>query len=415
MTRQSYWLAGLFLLALALRLLLLFAWYTDDLHLFESGDYALYRIGAEHWLAHGDFNNSLFLVRPPLFPLVIALLGVNNVLVLLVNAIIGALCAPLTVVLSRALRLPSRLTTIAGLIVAIDPASIIYSSFLGPEPLANLFLLASVIALLKSWTMERTHTALAFGALAGLALVLSMAARPAAFLLWLPLGLWLLLRNRQRWLRLFMFVVPCLLWVLVWTGHNARVLGSATYSTISTYNLLYYRAAAVERLATSDDIDEVYTHLSREVEDRLGNVEVPVDSDRRFHHFTPDAAQQSAMTATALEVFRTYPLHYIALIPVGVFNMFLETGKLSGVWHILDMIWNTALLTGTLIGLLVALRRREWTLFWCVLLVGAYFSVGTLFVQTSGMDTRMRTMLTPFMAVSAAYALSLRLQRDTDS
>src|SRR5690606_23516064 len=124
------------------------------------------------------------------------------------------------------------------------------------------------------------------------------------------------------------------------------VLGSATYSTISTYNLLYYRAAAVERLATSDDIDEVYTHLSREVEDRLGNVEVPVDSDRRFHHFTPDAAQQSAMTATALEVFRTYPLHYIALIPVGVFNMFLETGKLSGVWHILDMIWNTALLTG---------------------------------------------------------------------
>jgi 4-amino-4-deoxy-L-arabinose transferase-like glycosyltransferase len=396
----------IFMLALGLRLTLAAVWYTDDLRQFDSGDYALYRIGAEHWLAQGDFNNSLFLVRPPLFPLLIALLGANNLTVLLVNAVIGALCAPLTVVLSRVLS--SRSAYLAGLIVALDPASIVYSSFLGPEPLANLFLLVAIITVLLSWNAQMPRAALGLAALAGLALALSMAARPAAFMLWLPLGLWLLLRDRRRWQRMMVFVVPCAAWVLLWTGHNASVLGSPTYSTISTYNLLYYRAAAVERFATGSDIDVVYTRLSREVEDHLGNFDTPVDAERRFHHFTPDSAQQSAMTAAALEVFRAYPLHYVALIPVGVFNMFLETGKLNGFWHLFDMVWNGVLLVGTLIGLLLALHGREWPLFWCVLLIGAYFTAGTLFVQTSGMDTRMRTMLTPLMAVSTAYALSFR-------
>ncbi len=390
---------------------MVFAWYTDDLSQFESGDYALYRIGAEHWLAQGDFNNSLFLVRPPLFPLVIALLAVNNVAVLLFNALIGAVCAPLTMVLGEALRLTPRRAALAGLIVAVDPSSIIYSSFLGPEPIANLCLLIAIIALLFSWNANRRRFAYSYVFLAGLALVASMAARPAAFLLWLPLGLWLLLRSGRRWKRVVIFALMCGAWVLLWTYHNAAVLGSATYSTVSTYNLLYYRAAAVERFATGSDIDTVYTRLSREVEDRLGNVDTPVDEGRRYHHFTPDAAQQSAMTATALEVFRSYPLHYVALIPVGVFNMFLETGKLTGLWHLLDMIWNAALLAGTLLGLLRVLRKWEWHLFWVVLLVGAYFTVGTLLVQTSGMDTRMRTMLTPLMAVSTAYVLSLPLQK----
>lgn len=407
MSNRILWLVGLFLLALVLRLMLAANWYTEDLHRFESGDYALYRIGAEHLMTQGDLTNSLFLVRPPLFPAFIALAGNNPLTVLVLNAFIGALMAPLTVLLAQQLALGPLMARTAGIIVALDPASIVYSSFLGPEPVANLFILVAVILILLAMSTDRNRMGLLYAGGAGLALACSTAARPAAFLLWVPLSLWLGIAQRRRWMRLGLFSGISIAWVILWTAHNAAIFANPTYSTISTYNLLYYRAAAVERLASGDDIDTVYTRLSRTVEDRLGNTDAPVDSDWRFHLYTPSPEQQAVMLAVALDVFRAHPLEYVALIPVGLWNMFGETGPLTGLWHILDIGWNSALLLGTFAGIILAGRRRAWLLFWCVVICGVYFTAGTIFVQTSGMDARMRTMLTPWMAASTAYFLGL--------
>ena len=77
----------------------------------------------------------------------------------------------------------------------------------------------------------------------------------------------------------------------------------------------------------------------------------------------------------------------------------------------LERVWNTAFLAGTLIGLWIAFRRRQWRLFWCVLLIVGYFTTGTLIVKSAGMTTRERSMLAPFMAVATAYAIMLWLER----
>ena len=96
-TSNRRWLLLVFALAVAVRLALIAVQYTNDLARFQSGDYTLYRIGGEHICAQRNTTNSLFLLRPPLFPLLVCLLGVNDWAVLLANAVIGAALAPLTI------------------------------------------------------------------------------------------------------------------------------------------------------------------------------------------------------------------------------------------------------------------------------------------------------------------------------
>ena len=173
-------LLAVFALAVAVRLALIAIQYTDDLAHFQSGDYTLYRIGGEHICAQGDTSNSLFLLRPPLFPLVVCALGVDDRAVLLANAIIGAALAPLTVILARQLRLGPRPAQAAGLVVALDPASVAYSAWLGADlgqrdadgddrrPAAR--------RAVRAWLARA-----GLGRGGGIALVLSVLARPAPY------------------------------------------------------------------------------------------------------------------------------------------------------------------------------------------------------------------------------------------
>lgn len=396
----------IFAVALGLRFGYAAARWNDDLiSAFNSGDYTLYRIGGEHILAEGDFTNSLFLIRPPLFPLLVALLDVQHSAILLANAAIGAALAPLTIILARQMGLDAVLASLAGLIVALDPASVVYSSFLGPESLANITLLIMLIALLSGIRQRNTMLQLAAGALAGVALVLSVLSRPAPFLIWTGLGVWLLLISRRHWRTVFAYILISVVGIGAWVAHNARVFDNPTVSSVSSYSLLYYRAASVEHWATGHDMDTVYTDLARRVEARLGRDTSQVDTSTRHTHYTGPAELTSAMNAVAFETFANHPLEYLYTLPLGVARMFGFTNMLPR-WAIpFEVVWNTALVLGAATGLWIAYRQRRWLLFWGIVLVSAYFTVGTLFVQTSGLDTRMRTMFTPHLAVACALAI----------
>ncbi|MCC7208847.1 MAG: hypothetical protein IT323_16175 [Anaerolineae bacterium] len=407
-------LVGLFVLALTLRLAWLATVYTPDLMAFQSGDYNLYIIGAQDFAAMGNFTNSLFLVRPPAFSLMIVLLGLDSVRVLVANAVLGALPAPLTVVLVWALLGVSRrvdaVALLAGLIMALDPASVVYSSFLGPEPLANLALLLSLITLWQAAARaERPVVRMALGALAGLLLGLSALARPAAYLLWLPLAGWLLVANRKaprRWDAALAYAAASGLVIAAWTAHNGQVFKHATFSTIGPYTMVYYHAASVEHLATGQSPDEVFTELNRRVEARLNRpTPIPIDAQTQHAYLAATPEVASALNAVALEVFLAHPLHTLATIPIGLARMFGQTQVFRGALAHLDIAWNVALVLLTLLGLWRAARRRQWALFWLALLTGLYFVGGTLVVKTAGLDTRERSMLTPLMAACAAYAL----------
>jgi hypothetical protein len=420
MTRSLlYRLLALFALALAVRLALYVAWHGDYTN-FESGDYILYSLGAEHIAASGNFDNSLFLVRPPLFPLVIFGLGINNDAVLLFNAAIGALIAPVTPLLGRAIGLNLRTALLAGLIVALDPTSIVYSTFLGPEPLANLLLAIGVLLLIRAVMVERR--ALGWAAAAALALALSTYARPATYLVWIGLSAWLLVMFRSRWRVIVSFAALSALAVSLWIAHNTVVFQHRTFSTVGPFAMLYYRAASIERLGLgvgSDEMDTIYLDINRRIEARLGRPVEDVTVGTRESYLAASPEIAAALQAEAVSIMLRYPVHTLVTVPVGFSRMFGLLPRASNMLPFTDsalsiglqMVWNGVLLVGTAAGLVLAWRARRWLLFWCVLLVSAYYTAGTLLVKSAGMTTRERSMLGPFMALACAYAVMMIWQR----
>ncbi|MCC6613663.1 MAG: hypothetical protein IT320_09315 [Anaerolineae bacterium] len=399
-------LVVIFVVACAVRLAYVGARYTPDLSSFQDGDYRLYEIGAEHIEQYGRFDNSLFLVRPPAFPILIYLLGLNGTAVLIANVIMGALIAPLTYVLARQWGLAANLSLAAGLIAALDPTSIIYSAYLGSESLANLTLLAALMLLITSVRSRTRPRALPWAALAALALVVSLLARPASFLVWIVLVVWGLLSYRKQWVAVALFALICAGGIGTWIAHNGSVFGNPTFSTIGVYNLLYYRAASVESRGANLPIEDTYVELSRRVEARLGHDTSTVDGATRHGHYAATADLQTAMTGVALDVFTTYPVVYLLTIPIGLWRILGWTQNVPGGLMIVLAVWNLGLVLAAAGGLIALFRHKQYSLFWLILLVCAYYIAGTIIVQTSGIDTRGRTMLTPLLAIGAVYGLS---------
>ncbi len=187
-----------------------------------------------------------------------------------------------------------------------------------------------------------------------------------------------------------------------WKYHNANHLNNGSFSTIGTYNLLYYRAASVLYQATGQEIDAVYVELARRVELELGNETENITASKRHEHYTGSPQQQNAMTRVAAEVFLEYPEYYLLTIPVGLFRLLL---RVSGILSVPGIFWNIALLLAASFGLYSLLIRRNWVDATFLALPSLYFLSGTMLVQTSGIDTRARVMITPLLAVMAAYGI----------
>ena len=294
-----------------------------------------------------------------------------------------------------------KLALLAACIVAIDPTSIRYSSVLLAEPLANLLLAFGFISLIALKQAGARRTVMAWGLLAGGFIILSALTRPAAYLLWIPMAFWVAFA-RKRWRALAVVSLAALAFsgMMLWKQHNATYLRNSSFTTIGTFNLLYYRAASVFHQATQQDINTVYVTLAGRVEAELGDNAPNITRDRRWHHRASPAQMESMMTAVALDVFREYPLYYLLTIPVGLYRTLLEIWTFP-MWFSIG--WNAVFLLTASYGLWQFIRQRRWVEGLFLLLPCAYFLAGTLLVQTSGIDTRARVMVTPLLAVMAAH------------
>ncbi|MYD10443.1 MAG: hypothetical protein F4X02_10425, partial [Chloroflexi bacterium] len=98
-------IAAIVLVGLALRIGYAITIYEPSLVIYHGGDYELYRQGAADIL-RGDlaFTNDLYLLRPPLFPLLIALLRMQPAAILAVNILLSSLIIPLAYILARQLQ-----------------------------------------------------------------------------------------------------------------------------------------------------------------------------------------------------------------------------------------------------------------------------------------------------------------------
>jgi hypothetical protein len=400
----------LFAVALVVRLGLLLVWYTPGFENFDKGDFESYREGAEWLASHGDFSGRAFFARPPLFPLLVHALGGHALAILVVNAVLGALVAPIASALALRLGLGRWSARFAGVIAALDPGTVRYSTFLGPEALANVTLAGSLLALVAAMDGRATvRNAL----VAGFLHVASTLTRPATFLLAGALtasGVWL---RPRRGAAFALFATVALLGSAAWIIHNGLVFGRYSISSVGPYTLLYYRAASLEHLSTGRPVDDVYAEFAARVEERIGG-DPRADPDRaRLAHQFGGTETQAAMLEIAADVIRRHPFLYVATLPLGVVRMFglvTPTVEVPNASEALLIVWNAALFFASGAGLWWA-RRENPRLFWLVSCVTAYYVAVTLAVETSALDTRMRSMLTPLMAIAAVYAVDAKRER----
>jgi hypothetical protein len=185
-----------------------------------------------------------------------------------------------------------------------------------------------------------------------------------------------------------------------------------TFASVADFNLLFYRAVAVEHWATGEDPDSLRRRYAWEVEQRLGTgvALADIDSGYFWTNFAPDTPERlQAMRALAMQVFLRYPGWYVGTIPVGLYNMFAVSQSLP-VWPPVEIAINAVFYLLALRGLWLAWRagRRDLVIL-SVTTIG-YYVAATLISQTTGMSTRMRSPFTILLAILAAEGvLSLAL------
>lgn len=404
---------AIILLGLALRVAYTVSVYGIHLGLDYPGDYWDYHIAARQILA-GDrgFTHDVFLARPPLYPLIVAAFDVNRPLLLMLNQLFALVIIPLTYKIARQLRLPVKLSLLAALVVALDPTSVKYSGILLAEPLANLLLALAFVALLALKRAEGGAATAAWGLLAGGFIALAAFARPAAYLLAIPLAGWIVGARWRQGLRVMAalaLTLPSLLGVGLWQAHNARVFDNGGFTNLGAFNLLYYRAAITLHVAQGrQDLDAVKASLARQVEARLGGESETVAENWRQEHRVTTSEADATMRDVALEVIIKHPAAFVLATIASAWQSLIE------VWGALSIpgaIWNVALLLAASLGLWTLCRRRRWIEALYLLLPCAYFLTGTLLVCTSCMDTRARVMITPLLAIMAAYGVMHILNR----
>lgn len=401
------WLMLVVLIGMALRV----GWAITHLETADMGDYILYSEGARHIIQEGDFSNSLFLVRPPLFPVWIALLGNHTPTILIANALIGTLMIPLIYTLARLFGMNERVAVGASALYALDYTAIVYAAaLLDPVPLASLFLILMLICLLIA-TRPRTRHSLRWGMVAGGCLVLSVLARPESYLIWTGLSVFMVLAYRARWRAVMVYVAVSVLGLGGWMLHNQQVFGNPTVSTVGAFTMLFYRASSVERLATGLPMDTVYLNLTQRVEAKLGHDPALATLDTRWGYHAALPPVEDALYAVSFEVFREHPLAYLATFGVGFVRMFgmeppLRAGEANALGGWLLVGWNGLVGLGAVVGLVQLARAQHLRVFMWVFLIGGYYTVGTLISKNAALVGRERAVLLPLMFIMMAYALA---------
>jgi hypothetical protein len=214
--------------------------------------------------------------RTPTYPLFLACLirigGDRLGLFLAVQCVLGALTAGLTVVLAARWLRP-QISLLAGLLVAVDPNSVMRCADLRTETSFTLLLVSG--ACFVAWWPGRKSSWFAAG------LVWSLAAldRPIALWIWVVVVVVIGMRRRSRLDRmgcLAMFLAGYCPLLGIWVGRNYAVTGCDFVSSISTYNLLMYRAAGVEAQVEGRQLEDV----KREFRARYGDVQYVEDRAR---------------------------------------------------------------------------------------------------------------------------------------
>lgn len=245
LTSNRLVIPGLFLLAVVLRLVVVSVLLPDIKPEINPDGY---RALASNLLAGKGFvrdvpesGTSPCLMRTPGYPLFLSGLmvigGDSLPLFLYAQCVAGALICVLVYLIGLHL-LGLKGGILAGLLCAIDPNSVIRCADLRPDTLFTLVF--SIGVLLVVWREQSVSAWFLAGLLWGYAVLI----RPIAIFWWFPAVVFIFLYHLPRRL-IPVFAVAFLLMVTPWFVRNHHITGHWFMSTISTSNLLHYRAGGV--------------------------------------------------------------------------------------------------------------------------------------------------------------------------
>lgn len=295
--------AGLFLVAL-----------PDEHRFFTSDAEGYVALARDLRAGYQQPESPLFvagLSRPPGYPLfVAAVLWLTGSLAAVVAMQILLAVATVWVVylLGREL-LGARAAALGAMVLALDPASVIYTNQLQPEALFTLLVTCAMLA----WVRSQAAGASSGAAVAGLFLGLAILTRPIALYLPLVLLAWSCrspARNRLGALLL----APVLLLAGGWIARNAAVTGVPLLSTIQGVNLLEYRAAGALAYESAVPLEVARDQLRGRLAPSLPSDANPAEVSR-------------AQTRLAFDVLREHPRGWIMTTVDGVFRLLAGTGQ----------------------------------------------------------------------------------------
>jgi hypothetical protein len=434
-SRLAAWqLAGLFILALALRLLLLFSGPWSQPERAEQPDSSRYLLLAENLREYHTFgleepdglihqavarlrtaNGTLppadanglrpESFRTPGYPAFIALvqlLGGGLRAVLMVQCFLGAASACLTAGIAQFLGLSPRAAFLTGLLWAIHPGLIVGDCLILTESLFNALI---VMALFLA---GRMRSALEMAGV-GFLLALATLVRPLG-LLFLPAALAMAWPNlRSKILTPVIVIVASCLPLGAWALRNATVGEGFRLTNVGDLNLLYYTAAysrSEQRgLDWAEDWPAQVSELTVELGNRLGPGDDVVLAARRLAWEEISArpaavAKVQAKSWLKLAIDHSLPTLATSLgrtyQPSGLFsNLVLSPQRKQGIGEdpgpqpeqgtslalrVAALLWmglNTLIALAAIGGTLKAFRQRQWRMLIAGSLTALLFVIAT--------------------------------------
>ena len=403
----------IFLLALAV---LHIAYYfrvvlpRPSLRFLGGGDPYEYDGLARSLLAGKGFSDIMFGLRPPGFPLFIALVyvlaGVRPHIVVFYHLIFGALTVVVVYKLSLRLFRQRSVAILTALLMTFEVAHVDSIISVMSEPLHNLLLFIALYWLVVCLQSGRWRAALAAGVAMGMALL----TRPISAYFALLLGLLALIYRPRLWKQVLAFIAICLVCWAAWSYRNLYYAGNFSLSTTGSYTMLFYKMVSAESHATGRPPEEVATDIALEVERRVGNYEItreeiaeyPVGRPENLHANDPE--RQAIFRQMVFEKVRAYPLWTAIMTAVSLVRQFeADEEFLLPVW--LQLALTAIYLMLALIGYWRAWVRRE-TLFLLLSHASIVYYAGTTALVLAGLShIRLRTPYMPFILMYGALGI----------
>jgi hypothetical protein len=198
-----------------------------------------------------------------------------------------------------------------GLFLAADIPSIVHANMIVTEILFAALTFAAFVLL------ARRRSSAATAGVAGIVAGASVLVRPIAFYVVIPLIVVTAIdRKPRRLLRVMVFAVCFAILPLAWSARNAARGGGFTVSTITSWSLLFDRAAATEAMADDGDFGANVQRLRIEFAREAGDPPQAAYSNhviRPIDHFHPER-----YSSIALRVIVHHPFAYVRAYAVAL-------------------------------------------------------------------------------------------------